>query len=418
MIPPLYAPPAVVLGLKANWSQFTLLVIVNAFVGAMLGLERTILPLLAEQQFGLRSNVTILSFIISFGLVKALANLFAGRLSDQWGRKQILIIGWLLALPVPLLLIYAPNWNWVIFANALLGINQGFCWSTTVVMKIDLAGPQQRGLALGLNEFAGYVALASSALLATQLADSYGLRPMPFYLGFVFALVGLLLSIFAIQETKHHSQAEAQLTTAADHAPPSFAQIFRQTSWQNPTLFAISQAGLVNNLNDGVVWGLVPLYLAQFNTPLAEIGLLTAAYPAVWGFSQLVTGWLSDQLGRRWLIVGGMWLQAAGIALLVVGRSFSVWLAAVVFLGIGTAMVYPTLLAAISDTVHPTWRSSSIGVYRLWRDSGYAIGALMAGLLADRLGLAPAVGIIAGLTFFSGVVAWVYLPETLKTKPV
>jgi MFS family permease len=405
------------LGLRENWQQFTLLVIVNAFVGAMVGLERTVVPLLAEEEFGLVSRTAILSFLISFGIVKALANLFAGRLGDRIGRKRVLVAGWLVGLPVPIIIILAPDWGWVVFANVLLGINQGLCWSTTVIMKIDLVGPKQRGLAMGLNEFAGYLAVALSALMTGYLAATYGIRPYPFYPGIIFALLGLLFSLFFVRETRPFAQLEAQNSaTATTDDQPSFAQILLLTSWKNKTLFSISQAGMVNNLNDGMVWGLLPLFLAGHDISLERIAILAATYPGVWGLSQLFTGALSDRLGRKWLIAAGMWTQAAGIGLLVIGRTFGVWLGGVILLGIGTAMVYPTLLAAISDVAHPEWRGSAIGVYRLWRDGGYAVGALMAGLLADALGIPAAIAAIGGLTLLSGFVVAEVMRETLAKK--
>jgi MFS family permease len=405
------------LGLRENWQQFTLLVIVNAFVGAMVGLERTIVPLLAEEEFGLVSRTAILSFLISFGIVKALANLFAGRLGDRIGRKRVLVAGWLVGLPVPIIIILAPDWGWVVFANVLLGINQGLCWSTTVIMKIDLVGPKQRGLAMGLNEFAGYLAVALSALMTGYVAATYGIRPYPFYPGIIFALLGLLFSLFFVRETRPFAQLEAQNSaTATPDDQPSFAQILLLTSWKDKTLFSISQAGMVNNLNDGMVWGLLPLFLVGYDISLERIAILAATYPGVWGLSQLFTGALSDRLGRKWLIAAGMWTQAAGIGLLVIGRTFGVWLGGVILLGIGTAMVYPTLLAAISDVAHPEWRGSAIGVYRLWRDGGYAVGALMAGLLADALGIPAAIAAIGGLTLLSGFVVAGVMRETLAKK--
>jgi MFS family permease len=403
------------LGLRANWQQFTLLVVVNAFVGAMIGLERTLLPLIAEADFGLASRTVVLSFLISFGLVKAVANLFAGGLGDRWGRKRILVAGWLVGLPVPLIIMFAPNWGWIVFANVLLGVNQGLCWSTAVIMKIDLVGPRQRGLAMGFNEFAGYLAVSLTALATGYVAATYGLRPYPFYPGLLFALVGLLLSLFWVRDTKGHAELEGR-SASTGHGKPSFKQAFLLTSWRNKTLFSASQAGMVNNLNDGMVWGLMPLFLASMGLPLAQIGILAAVYPGVWGVAQLFTGGLSDRLGRKWLIVGGMWLQAAGIILLAMGRTFNDWLGGGVLLGLGTAMVYPTLLAAVSDVAHPSWRGSAVGVYRLWRDSGYAVGALLAGLLADALGMQAAILATAGLTFFSGVLVATVMRETLPGK--
>ncbi len=411
--------PGIRLGLRENWQQFTLLVLVNAFVGAMVGLERTVVPLIAEEEFGLVSRTVILSFLISFGVVKALANLFAGRLGDRIGRKSVLIAGWLVGLPVPLLIILAPSWGWVVFANVLLGINQGLCWSTTVIMKIDLVGPKQRGLAMGLNEFAGYLAVSLSALMTGYLAATYGIRPFPFYPGIAFAVLGLLFSLFFVRETRPFAALEARnaaAQTGGDGDQPSFAQILLLTSWKNRTLFSVSQAGMVNNLNDGMIWGLLPLFLAGFGTSLERIAILAATYPGVWGISQLFTGALSDRLGRKWLIAAGMWIQAAGIGLLVGARGFGFWLAGVILLGLGTAMVYPTLLAAISDVAHPEWRGSAVGVYRLWRDGGYALGALTAGLIADALGMEAAIAAIGGLTLLSGFVVAGVMRETLPEK--
>ncbi len=430
------------LGLRANWEQFTLLVIVNAFVGAMVGLERTVLPLIAEADFGLVARSVTLSFLVSFGIVKALANLFAGRFSDRVGRKRILIAGWLAGLPVPFLIIFAPSWGWVVFANVLLGINQGLCWSTAVIMKMDLVGPKQRGLAMGLNEFAGYLAVSLSALATGYLAAAYGLRPVPFYPGIAFAVLGLFLSIFFVRETHAHARHEAKLTQVPSAFVPaqagvstsslssqrtkgtegtketglSFAQILLLTSWKDRALFAASQAGMVNNLNDGLVWGLVPIFLAGAGLPLEQVGIIAATYPGVWSISQLLTGALSDRWGRKWLIAAGMWIQAVGIGLFVIGQSFLGWLGGAVLLGLGTALVYPTLLAAISDVAHPEWRASAVGVYRLWRDGGYAVGALMAGLLADALGIPIAIAAIGGLTFLSGVVVAGVMYETLPKR--
>jgi MFS family permease len=413
----LSAQEPVRLGLQANWQQFTLLIIVNAFVGAMVGLERTVLPLIAEADFGLVAKSVTLSFLISFGAVKALANLFAGRLSDRLGRKGILVAGWLFGLPVPLLIIWAPSWGWVVFANVLLGINQGLCWSTTVIMKIDLVGSKQRGLAMGLNEFAGYLAVSLSALATGYLAATYGLRPVPFYPGLAFAFLGLFLSLFFVRETHTHVHHEVKQNTPVAQPTgeaPSFAQIFWLTSWKDRALFAASQAGMVNNLNDGMVWGLVPIFLAGSGQSVETIGLIAATYPGVWGLSQLLTGALSDRWGRKWLIASGMWVQALGIWLFVVGQGFWVWFGGAVLLGLGTAMVYPTLLAAISDVAQPQWRASAVGVYRLWRDGGYAIGALLAGVLADTLGIPAAIAAIGGLTFLSGLIVAGVMYETLQ----
>jgi MFS family permease len=420
--------PRLQLGLRANWEQFTLLVVINAFVGAMVGLERTVVPLLAEAEFGLTSNSILLSFLITFGVVKALANLFAGQLSDRLGRKRILVAGWLIGLPVPLLIILAPSWGWIVFANVLLGINQGLCWSTTVIMKIDLVGAKQRGLAMGLNEFAGYLAVSFSALATGYLAAAYGLRPVPFYPGLVFALLGLFLSLFFVQDTRAHVRHEAQGSETlpnVDERPqgqiqvrqPTFAQIFLRTSWQDRTLFATSQAGLVNNLNDGVVWGLLPLFLVGAGLPLAQVSFIAALYPGVWGVSQLFTGALSDHWGRKWLIATGMWVQALGIWLFVLRHEVAIWIGGAMLLGLGTALVYPTLLATIADVAHPAWRASAVGVYRLWRDMGYALGALLAGLLADYLGIPIAIAAVGGLTLLSGLIVAVVMQETRWPAP-
>jgi MFS family permease len=406
--------------LQANWQQFSLLVLVNAFVGAMVGLERTVVPLIAEADFGLTSKSLTLSFILSFGIVKALANLFAGRLSDRIGRKQILVAGWLFALPVPFLIIFAPSWGWIVLANLLLGVNQGLCWSTTVIMKIDLVGPKQRGLAMGLNEFAGYLALSLSALATGYLAATYGLRPAPFLPGIAFALSGLVLSAFFIRETHGHAKQEAHATVQDStllgsnlNQKRSFREIFWLTSWKNKTLFSVSQAGMVNNMNDGMIWGLVPILLIGAGLSVEQVALIAAIYPGVWSMSQLVTGALSDWWGRKWMIAAGMWVQAIGIAFFVIGSGFWIWLGGAVLLGIGTALVYPTLLAAVSDVAHPDWRASAVGVYRLWRDAGYAVGALGAGLLADAFGGSVAIGVIGGLTFLSGVIVAAVMQETL-----
>ena len=417
------------LGLRANWQQFALLVLINAFVGGMVGLERSIVPLLGQRVFGLASSTAVLSFIVSFGIVKALANLFAGRLSDRIGRKGVLVAGWLVGLPVPLLIIFAPAWGWIVFANVLLGVNQGLCWSTTVIMKIDLVGPARRGLAMGINEAAGYIAVSLAAIAAGYLASKYALRPQPFLPGVVFALAGLLLSLFFVRESRGHARHEATLLASPVHQPPasapqtrtqpadqqptpSFKEIFFYTSWKNRTLFSICQAGLVNNLNDGLAWGLLPLFFAAHSLTLAQIGLLAGIYPGVWGITQLLTGALSDRVGRKGMIAGGMMLQGIAIGLLPFTRGFAWWAIDLILLGLGTALVYPTLLAAISDVVHPNWRASAVGIYRLWRDSGYAIGALLAGTLADLFGVSWAIGIIGGVTFLSGIVVQAVMKET------
>ena len=390
------------LGLRENLGQFTLLVGLNAFVGAMVGLERTVLPLLGEQEFGLTSKTAITSFIVSFGVTKAVLNLVAARLSDRVGRKPILIVGWVFALPVPLLIIYAPAWWWIDVANVLLGANQALAWSMTVNMKIDLVGPKRRGLALGLNECAGYVAVGVMSWVTGYIAASSGLRPAPFYLGIGIAVVGLLTSIVFVRETHGHARVEA--ATAVPTAAPSLARIFYVTSLGNVSLFAACQAGLVNNLNDGMSWGLYPLFFAAHGLDVAHIGVIKAVYPAVWGVLQVATGLLSDRLGRKPLIAWGMIVQSGGIWLTAMVPTFDAWLAGAALQGVGTAMVYPTLLAAITDHAHPTWRASSLGVYRFWRDLGYAVGALVSGIVADTLGFAAAIHLVAALTLASGFV--------------
>ncbi|PYQ16603.1 MAG: MFS transporter [Acidobacteria bacterium] len=402
------------LGLAANWRQFSVLVVVNAFVGAMVGLERSILPALAEREFHLAARAAILSFIAVFGVVKGLTNYFAGRLSDRWGRKPILVIGWVIAAPVPFLLMWAPSWSWVLFANVLLGASQGLTWSTTVIMKIDLAGPERRGLAMGLNEFAGYVAVSLAALATGYVAASHGLRPWPFALGVGFAAAGLLLSVFLVRETHGHARHEARDAPPSQAAGLSPAQVFARTSLLDRDLSAISQAGLVNNLNDGMAWGLFPLVFAAAGLSLRQIGTVAAVYPAIWGLGQLVTGGLSDRIGRKWLIVSGLWVQAAGIAVTARSAGYPAFIAGSALLGAGTAMVYPTLLASIGDVAHPSWRASATGVYRLWRDLGYAVGAIVSGVTADLLGSRPAVGMVAALTFASGVVVALRLRETRR----
>jgi MFS family permease len=401
------------LGLRENLGQFSLLVVVNAFVGAMVGMERSILPPIAEQEFHLVAKSAVLSFIVVFGITKALTNYMAGRLSDRFGRKHVLVVGWLVAVPVPFLLMWAPTWSWVLFANALLGISQGLTWSTTVIMKIDLAGPQKRGLAMGLNEFAGYVAVAASALAVGVIAATYGLRPEPFFLGVAFVVFGLLLSVLVVRETKHHVAAETSLQGARLTEPtPTPKEVFWRTTFRNKNLSSVTQAGLVNNLNDGMAWGLFPLLFAAARMSMAQIGTLAAIYPATWGMAQLVTGAWSDRVGRKWLIASGMWVQSAGIGIVVVSSGFAGFALGAATLGLGTAMVYPTLLAAIGDVAHPAWRASSVGVYRLWRDLGYAIGALLAGFTADLVGLPAAMWLVAALTFASGIVVTVRMSET------
>jgi MFS family permease len=410
-----------VLGLRANLAQFTLLVAVNALVGGMLGQERTVLSPLAEQTFHLTAYTAALTYIVAFGLTKAAANFFAGTWSDRYGRKPVLVAGWLIGLPVPLLLIWAPSWGWVVAANVLLGVNQGLTWSTTVIMKIDLVGPERRGLAMGLNEAAGYLAVAATAMATGHLAAEYGLRPAPFLVGAAYAALGLGLSVLVVRETRGHAHHEAAAgsaaagTAAGTKAPapgPTTARIFTRTSLTEPALSSASQAGLVNNLNDGLAWGLFPLLFAAHGLTIGQIGLLAALYPAVWGAGQLVTGAASDRYGRKPFIVGGMSLQAAALALVAAGTGFAEWAVALTALGVGTAMVYPTLLAAIGDVAHPAWRARAVGVYRLWRDGGFAVGAIVSGAVADAFGIPAAVWTVAALTAASGLLAALRMYET------
>jgi MFS family permease len=405
-------PVAVRLGLRENAAQFTLLVIVNAFVGAMVGIERTILPPIAEQEFHLVARTAILAFIVVFGVSKAATNYLAGRLADRVGRRRVLVAGWLVAVPVPFMLMWAPTWTWILAANLLLGISQGFTWSTTVIMKIDLVGPARRGLAMGLNECAGYVALAGAALATGWIAARTGLRPEPFYPGVAFVALGLVLSLLLIRDTSSHVAIESRGVPASDRA--AVGDVFWRTTLTDRNLSTISQAGLVNNLNDGMAWGLFPLVFAAANISLDRIAVLAAIYPATWGFVQLGTGALSDRIGRKWLIAAGMWIQALAIGLLVLVQTFMWFAVGAVLLGIGTAMVYPTLLAAIGDVALPSWRASAVGVYRLWRDLGYAIGAVLAGVTADAMGLPAAMWLVAGITFWSGAVAAVRMDETSR----
>jgi MFS family permease len=408
------------MGLRANAAQFALLVGVNALVGGMLGQERTVLPLLATDEFGLTAYSAALTYITAFGLSKAATNYFAGSWSDRYGRRPVLIAGWVIAVPVPLLLIWAPSWWWVVAANVLLGVSQGLTWSTTVIMKIDLVGPRGRGLAMGLNESSGYLAVAVTALATGYLASEYGLRPEPFYVGVAYAALGLGLSTLAVRETRDFARLEA-----ARHRPPADGrydhlhealtprEIFAQTSLREPALSSASQAGMVNNLNDGLAWGLFPVLFASAGLSVARVGVLVALYPAVWGLGQLVTGVLSDRWGRKHLISTGMVAQALALSLIAWSDSFTTWAIGAVVLGAGTAMVYPTLLAVIGDVAHPAWRARSVGIYRLWRDGGFAVGALLAGAIADLWGVRAAVWAVAGLTLASGVVVALRMYETL-----
>ncbi|MBI2115608.1 MAG: MFS transporter [candidate division NC10 bacterium] len=422
--------------------QFSLLVLINAFVGAMVGLERTVVPLIGEREFGLTSKTAIVSFIVSFGVVKALCNLFAARISETWGRKRVLVLGWLVGLPVPFIIIWADRWIWFDVANILLGINQALAWSMTVIMKVDLVGPARRGLALGLNEFAGYLSVGVMAWVTGYIGATYALRPHPFYLGIGIAVAGLVFSMLFVRDTLGHAHHEAKqyaarvtATMAAGSPPrlgapaaavpasadppeptPSLKEIFRLTTWKERALSACSQAGLVNNLNDGMSWGIYPLFFASYGLGVAPIGVIKAVYPATWGILQLITGPLSDRWGRKWLIAGGMAVQALGIWLTVLIPRYEWWIVGATLQGFGTAMVYPVLLAAIGDVAHPKWRATSMGVYRLWRDLGYAIGALLAGIIADFLGMATAIHVVAALTLFSGLVVAIRMYETLPAR--
>jgi MFS family permease len=438
--------PAIRLGLKANINQFLLLILINAFVGAMIGLEQTVVPLLGKEVFGLESNVLILSFIASFGIVKAILNLFAGNLSDRWNRKKVLVLGWLFAIPVPFFLLYAPNWNWVLFANVLLGVNQGLAWSMTVNMKIDLVGKQRRGLALGLNEFAGYVSVALVGFFTGYIAAAYGLAPYPLYLGIGFSVLGLVLSAAFVKDTSRFTELElkndlegeekdegqddvkGRPTSTGKDSPPStnerhllgesnlnFKQIFLETSWRDRSLLAASQAGLINNLIFGVTWGVFTIYFVSLGISISDTAFLKALHPGVWGFLQLATGSLSDSIGRKRLIYPGMIVQSIGIwMVLASGNNFFGLMAGMVLLGVGTALVYPTLLAAISDIANPRWRATSLGVYRFWRDLGFVFGAVGIGFIADASGLSTALHIVAWISLGSGIFVLVFMRETRR----
>jgi MFS family permease len=404
------------LGLRENLAQFSLLVLVNAFVGGMVGLERTLVPLIGTQEFRIGSEVVVFSFIITFGLIKACVNLVSGLLADRYTRKSVLVAGWVVSLPVPFMLAYGPSWAWFVVANVLLGVSQGLAWSMTVNMKIDLVGPSRRGFAMGLNEAAGYGALGLTALATGYVAAWYGLRPQPFYFGIVYSALGLVLSVFLVRDTRAHARLEASARSGSKPIDrPTTAQVFAETSWRNKTLFSTSQAGLVNNLNDGMSWGVFPLLFVANGVSLEGVGLIKAVYPVIWGAGQIITGSLADRIGRKPLIVWGMLVQAAGHAVIGLGLDAPMLsgLAGSVLLGVGTAMVYPALLAVVGDVAHPAWRATSVGIYRFWRDLGYAIGALMAGVVAALLGLVWAVHVAGILTAVSGLLAWAQMNETL-----
>ena len=428
------------LGLRANINQFSILVLVNAFVGGMIGLEQTVVPLIGRNEFGIESNALIVSFIASFGAVKAVLNLFAGNMSDRWGRKRMLVLGWLFGLPVPFILLFAPDWNWIIFANVLLGINQGLAWSMTVNMKIDLVGRKRRGLALGLNEFAGYVSVALVGFVTGYLAATFGLKPYPFYLGIAFVFLGLLISFFVVKDTrkftlleikeqeqeeekKNNQDATIKTTITAksnlssstndDVANPSFIKVFLITSWNNRSLLSVSQAGLVNNLVFGVTWGLFTIYFASIGFGVSDIAFLKALHPGIWGALQLVTGTLSDKVGRKILIYPGMIVQGIGVwIVLLSANSFIGIIVGMSFLGIGTALVYPTLLAAISDVAFPKWRATSLGVYRFWRDLGFVFGAIGVGFIADLSSNSIAIQLVAWIAIASGIFVLLIMKET------
>ncbi|MES2836240.1 MAG: MFS transporter [Bacteroidota bacterium] len=387
------------LGLKENINQFVLLIIVNAFVGGMVGLERSILPQIAEAEFHIAAKTAILSFIIVFGIVKAITNYFTGALANKFGRKNLLTIGWLFALPVPFILMNANSWNWIIAANILLGINQGLTWSSTVVMKIDLVGEKNRGLAMGLNEFAGYLAVAVVAFVTGWVASEYGLRPYPFYIGIVLSVAGLLTSLIFIKDTKHHVAQEAKSSTI-----PNLKNVFWDTTWKDKNLGSVTQAGLINNLNDGMAWGLFPILLAEKNFSISQIAIVTAVYPAVWGFGQLFTGKMADYFCKKSMLFWGMFLQGIALLFFVFASSLMHYIILASVLGWGTAMVYPTFLATIAENTNPHDRPKSIGIFRLWRDLGYAIGAILTGIIADAFGIDASVIVIGMLTVFSSLV--------------
>lgn len=402
-------PNNIQLGLKENWQQFTILVIVNAFVGGMIGLERTIFPQFAESVFGVESKTAILSFITAFGLSKAIANYYTGRLANRFGRKNLLLFGWILALPIPFILIYAPSWNWVILANLLLGISQGLTWSSTVVMKIDLVGEKDRGLAMGLNEFAGYFAVGLVAFLTGYIANSYGVRPYPFYLGIVLAVLGLLFTLFWVKDTRTFVQKEL-----ANDKTAEFDNVFLETTFKHKTLSTVTQAGLVNNLNDGMIWGLLPMLLLSLKYNNEDIGLITALYPTVWGIGQLFTGKMSDHYSKKSMLFWGMFLQGLAILLLPFVKDFYGLSFLSMVLGLGTALVYPTFLSTIAQATNPKQRAESIGTFRLWRDLGYSFGAILSGLIADFFGITAAILWIGVLTLLSALLIQFRMPRDKK----
>ena len=393
------------MGLRENWKQFTLLVVINAFVGGMVGLERSIFPQFAESEFGITSRTAILSFIVAFGLSKALANYYTGRLANRFGRRNLLLGGWLLAIPIPFLLIYAPSWNWVVAANILLGLSQGLAWSSTVVMKIDLVGEKERGLAMGLNEFSGYLAVGVVAFLSGYIAQQYGLVPYPFYLGVFISIAGLLLTLLWVKDTRAFVKEESRTSQAT-----ALGNVFLETTFRNRTLSAVTQAGLVNNLNDGMIWGLLPILLVSLAFDNEQIGVLTAIYPTVWGLGQLFTGKMSDLYPKKSMLLWGMLLQGLAILLLPFGRGFLLLAGLSALIGVGTALVYPTFLSAIAGATPPAQRAESIGTFRLWRDLGYAFGAVFSGIVADLFGIPAAILLTGGLTLLSALIIRLRMP--------
>lgn len=398
------------LGLKENWKQFTLLVIVNAFVGGMVGLERSILPEIAEKEFGMAATSAILSFIVVFGVVKAISNYYAGALANKFGRKKLLVLGWIFAIPIPFILMYAENWNWIIAANVLLGINQGLAWSSTVVMKIDLVGEKQRGFAMGLNEFAGYLAVAVVAFLTGWIAAEYGLRPYPFYLGILLMVLGLIISIFFIRDTRGHAKKEEDSSAVS-----LLKNIFWDTTWKDRNLGSVTQAGLINNLNDGMAWGLFPILLATKNFSLEQIGIVVAVYPAVWGIGQLFTGRMADKFSKKYLLFAGMLLQALVLIALVWAETMVHFVSLMALLGWGTAMVYPTFLATIAEYTHSRDRAESIGIFRLWRDLGYAVGAILTGIISDLLSIEAAIMAVGIITLVSSAIIFFRMNTSRST---
>jgi MFS family permease len=398
------------LGLKENWKQFTILVIVNAFVGGMIGMERSIFPQFAELEYGVASKTAILSFITAFGIAKAISNYFTGRLANKFGRKNLLLFGWLIAIPIPFMLIYAPSWNWVIFANVLLGVSQGLTWSSTVVMKIDLVGEKDRGFAMGINEFAGYFAVGIVAFLTGYIANTYGITPYPFYIGIVISIVGFILTAIWVKDTRVFIHKE----NASDYKS-ELENVFLETTFKNKTLSSVTQSGLINNLNDGMIWGLLPIFLLSLKFNNANIGIITAIYPTFWGIGQLFTGKMSDHYSKKEMLFWGMLLQGLAILLIPFSSDFYVLASISAMLGLGTALVYPTFLSTIAQATRPKQRAESIGTFRLWRDLGYAIGAVISGVTADLFGIEYAIFLIGGLTIISSIIIKFRMPAQIKT---